>query len=122
MGDSLFKRFHPVIKPQFDLMCQLISSSIPRSQTRETGKAATVTVEVMLCVTLRIFTGASYLDVGWTYGIETMKTYNIFNQTLLALNERLDQTLLKSDQECQQEAERLFQGENQQYIYGCCCC
>lgn len=46
-------------------------------------------VEVMLCVTMRIFPGACYLDLTWPYGISLPTVYTVFNEFLVALDERL---------------------------------
>jgi hypothetical protein len=39
----------------------------------------------MLAVTIRILAGASYLDVGWPYGLADATVYVIFDETLAAI-------------------------------------
>lgn len=61
----------------------------------------------MLAITLRILAGASYLDVGWPYGQRTSSVYNIFNQTLSALDQVLPKMKFpKTEEECSREAEK----------------
>lgn len=60
-----------------------------RSQTKCSFIAGSVSVPVMLCLTLRILAGPSYVDLEWTYGIAESTIYHVLHETLHALNELL---------------------------------
>lgn len=118
IGDDHFQRLYRLTRQQFNKMCHLISPILSRRVKRNTDKAATVPVEVMLCVTLRILAGASYLDVGWPYGIGSTTTYQVFTQTLHALNQCLDPIIFpQSESECREEANR-FRRNRRSPLYG----
>lgn len=63
----------------------------------------------MLCVTLRLFAGANYLDVGWSYGNAQPTLFHVFHQALYALNQKLPHIqFLITEEECSESA-LLFQ-------------
>lgn len=65
IGENFFKRLYGLIA---------------RRHWKVDFPGATETVEAMLFITLRIKAGASYLDVGWPYGVATPTVYKIFNK------------------------------------------
>jgi hypothetical protein len=72
----------------------------------------------MLAVTMRILAGASYLDVGWPYGLADATVYVIFDETLAAISQVLDnRSFPKSVEECVRAADN-FQRSRQSPLYG----
>lgn len=64
-------------------------------------------VEIMMCITLRIIAGVSYLVVDWPYGVEGSTVYIIFEEILEALNNALSSILFpKSPAECLHETQK----------------
>ena len=70
----------------------LLKPKCARKQLRADYTIPSVSVEIMLEITMRILAGASYLDVGWTYRQSTSSVYNIFHETLSALEKVLSKT------------------------------
>ena len=89
IGHEFFRKLYRISYLQFKSLVSLVKPSLKFSIQRSSMHAAVVSTEVKLCVTLRILPGASYLDVGWPYGIGRSTTYAVFRQTLFALSEAL---------------------------------
>jgi hypothetical protein len=68
----------------------LFRPHLGRQQSRPRGCNPAVKTSVILAVTMRILAGASYLDVGWPYGLADATVYVNFDETLAALGEVLD--------------------------------
>lgn len=102
-----FTRMYRMSFDQFMSLRNDIQPMCKRRQRRNAYLARAVSTEVMLCVTLRILAGASYLDVSWPYGISTSTVYSVFHETLQALDETLSNIIFPiEEQHCVQEATR----------------
>jgi hypothetical protein len=95
MSDAKFRRLYRMSQQSFAVLAGIAD---PRLQRRifRSGIAATVDVKIMLSVTLRLLAGASYLDVGWPYGIAESTVYRISDETLQAIDEALDNIQFQS--------------------------
>ena len=69
IGPTFFQRLWRVTFAQFEELRTLLRTYIEKQITRTAGRGNKPSVEVRLCSTLRLLAGASYLDVGWPYGI-----------------------------------------------------
>jgi hypothetical protein len=77
-----------------------------------------VKTTVMLAGTMRILAGASYLDVGWPYGLADATVHVIFDETLAAIGRVLDNmSFPKSMDECVRATDN-FQRSRQSPLYG----
>lgn len=98
---QFFRRLYRVSVAQFQNLCEYVTPYLRKHVTREAGTANTASIEVHLCITLRMLAGASYLDVGWPYGIGSATVYTIFQQTLQALNSSLPKmSFPTTEEEC----------------------
>lgn len=101
-----FRRLYRLGKETFSKVVDLVNPLCQRKQLRLNSKIASVKVEVMLAVALRILAGASYLDVSWPYGIATSTVYDIFHEMLEAMDNVLPKIQFpKSEQEYLEAAE-----------------
>jgi hypothetical protein len=89
MSDAKFRRLYRMSKQSFAVLAGIADPRLRRRIFRS-GIAASVDVKIMLAVTLRLLAGASYLDVGWPYGIAESTVYRIADETLQAIDEALD--------------------------------
>lgn len=103
LEDKFFRRLYRITKRQMKELCSLISEKCTRKQPRPN----TITVETMVCITMRILAGASYLDVSWPYGVSVPSVYKIFHEVLIALDGALKNiNFPRSEEECQKESAR----------------
>jgi len=117
IGEDLFKRLYRVDVRQFKQLCDLLKPHLERRHNR-TGPGATKGVKTMLCTTLRILAGASYLDVRWPYGVARSTTYTIFYETLEVLNKVLPAIRFPvTNAECREKAQQ-FRSKRRSPLYG----
>lgn len=104
---KFFRRLYRVSKCQMRLLCALISEFCTRKQSRPNSKIPAIPVETMLCVTMRLLAGASYLDVSWPYGISVPSVYVVFDEVLIALDRALQNIVFpRTEEECRTESLR----------------
>lgn len=84
-----FLRMYRMNVESFMKLKIVIEPLCTRQQRVQCTHAPAVSVDVMLCVSLRLLAGASYLDVSWPYGIGVSTVYEIFEQTIDALDQSL---------------------------------
>jgi DDE superfamily endonuclease len=118
MSDRKFQRLYRLSKVDFMNLSLLLRPRLERQLSRPRGCKPALKTTVMLAVTMRILAGASYLDVGWPYGLADATVYVIFDETLAALDEVLDNmSFPKSTEECVRAADN-FQRSRQSLLYG----
>ncbi len=90
-SNALFARQFRLQRAVFDdVLCRL-KAAVPNyslSQIRSRASnplSGPITMEIMLCITLRILAGASYLDMIW-YGVQLASVNPIFLKTLSLIN------------------------------------
>ena len=75
----------------------------------------------MMCITMRMLAGASYLDLSWPYGISKSAVYDVFHEILLILDEVLPPIVFpQSPEECVREADKFCNSRNTPF-YGAIC-
>lgn len=88
-------------------MKRLIDKYCERHQRKDCPIAPEVSVDIMVCDTLRILSGAIYMDVPWPYGISLKPPYTIVEQTILKINKAVPNiSFTTTEEECRWEAEK----------------
>ena len=116
--DQFFRRLYRISKRQMRLLSAIIYDDCRRTQMRKNSKIPAITVETMLCVSMRFLAGTSYLDVSWPYGISVPSVYNIFEEVLFALDAGLNNIKFPTTEgECRKESD-LFISKRKTPIHG----
>lgn len=109
LPDNMFRRLYRLSKKQMRLLTAIISDDCIRSQKRLKTVMPAIGVETMLCVSMRLLAGASYLDVSWPYGISVSSVYEIFQEVLTSLDRCLKNICFpKTEAECRRESLRFI--------------
>jgi hypothetical protein len=101
----MFKRKFHMTRPDFFLLEATIMENMERNgynhekhnsfATRSSGSS--ISLELRLYITLRILSGASYLDMIW-YGVEVRSVPGIFWRTICDIDEALDNINFPTDE------------------------
>lgn len=91
ISDELFRRRFRLTRPEFFELLDLIRYDIepthPDMAVRSSGSH--IPAALKLCATLRYLAGGSYLDIAPLYRIAEGSFYNVVNETIVAINNRL---------------------------------
>jgi hypothetical protein len=118
MSDRKFQRLYRLSKVDFMELASHLRPLLERKQSRPRGGNPAVETTAMLAVTMRILAGASYLDVGWPYGLADATVYVLFDETLEALGRVLDNiSFPTSVDECVRASDN-FQRSRQSPLHG----
>lgn len=88
--DEIFKRLYGLTARKFTILFYRLTTILSRRFCRRADRNATISIEYMLYVTLRISAGATYLIFECPYVIGSSTAYLVFSQTINALNSCLD--------------------------------
>ena len=88
--EAKFKRLYRVSKKCFLTLSRLVKPLLYRPRSRTFAGLPVADHRVMLAITLRFLAGASYLDLGWPYGISDATVYKFVGDVLEALDSCLD--------------------------------
>lgn len=69
IGFVHFTRLYRLSPLHFVRLCNRLRLHLSRTRSRQNCAKSTQNVETMLCITMRILAGASYLDIGWPYSV-----------------------------------------------------
>lgn len=102
-----FVRMYRMNYNTFSNLKTLIAPACHRGERHNSQTAPAVSVDVMLCVTLRVLAGASYLDVSWPYGIAISTVYLVFNDTIAAIDHALGNIRFpKTEEDCRIQSDK----------------
>ena len=85
LGTKKFKRLYRLSRESFREVHRLIEDKLKRTKIKKESFCRTLKARVIQCITMRILANAIYLDVGWPYGVGDTTVYELFQETLKAL-------------------------------------
>lgn len=113
LSHSLFQRLYYLSKTQFTKLLNVLRSKLMRYQRTNASVGASLSVKTIVCVSLGLLYGSSYLDFLWPSRIAESTIYHVFNETLFALEAGLPQIHFHStDEECISNSKKVLKLRN----------
>jgi hypothetical protein len=79
MNANKFECLYRLRKEFFNVLVLRLRPILQRRHSRPALRSPAIDTNICLAITMRLVAGASYLDVGWPYGIADSTVYTIFD-------------------------------------------
>ena len=99
LTDAEFRRIFWMSRESFGVILSRVRERIKKDERRAlNGACGVVPPELRLAMMLRFLAGASYLDIGWVYGVHRSTLYAVIWETIEVINETLSLVFDASDE------------------------